>query len=90
MSSISNQDRWNALARKGVLCSQPKLDLTPEKAQAYINKKGFYPESLEGKQVLCLASGGGQQSIGFALLGAQVTVVDFSEEQLKKDRKTSL
>jgi len=39
--------------------------------------------------VLCLACGGGQQSIGFALLGAEVTVVDFSEEQLAKDKLVS-
>ncbi len=38
---------------------------------------------------MCLASGGGQQSIGFALLGADVTVVDFSEEQLKKDSQVA-
>ncbi|MCI4671916.1 MAG: class I SAM-dependent methyltransferase [Bacteroidia bacterium] len=82
----SNEERWNKLAKNGVLCSQPKLELSPETALSYINQKGHYPESLEGKHVLCLASGGGQQSIAFALLGAQVTVVDFSEGQLEKDK----
>ena len=84
--SKENEEKWDELARNGVLCSQPKLELTPETAQAYINRHGFYQESLKGKDVLCLASGGGQQSIGFALLGANVTVVDFSEEQLDKDK----
>lgn len=84
--SKENEAKWDALSRNGVLCSQPKLALTLEEAMAYINRRGFYDTSLEGKQVLCLASGGGQQSIAFALLGAQVTVVDFSEEQLAKDR----
>jgi SAM-dependent methyltransferase len=41
---------------------------------------------LEGVDVLCLASGGGQQSAVFGLLGAYVTVVDSSEGQLKGDR----
>lgn len=82
----SNEKIWDELAKAGVLCSQPKLDLTPEAAKQYINKNGFYDNNFEGKSVLCLACGGGQQSIGFALLGAKVTVVDFSEEQLEKDK----
>jgi SAM-dependent methyltransferase len=85
-STQRNEQIWDELAQQGVLCSQPKLHLTPESAKEYINRHGFYPESLEGKDVLCLACGGGQQSIGFALLGANVTVVDFSEQQLEKDR----
>ncbi|PSR52717.1 hypothetical protein AHMF7605_03840 [Adhaeribacter arboris] len=88
MDAVSQQNKqlWNELARQGVVCSQPKLGLTPEQAHQYLNKHGFYPASLAGKNVLCLASGGGQQSISFALLGAQVTVVDFSQVQLEKDQ----
>jgi len=89
MHTSPNELKWDELARNGVLCSQPKRSLTPEKAHTYLNRHGFYPSSLKGKSVLCLASGGGQQSIGFALLGAAVTVVDFSEEQLKKDREVA-
>ncbi len=44
---------------------------------------------VDGADVLCLASGGGQQSAVFGLLGAQVTVVDFSEKQLEGDRKAA-
>lgn len=84
--SIKNEKIWDQLAQNGVLCSQPRLELTIEEAQNYINQNGFYPHSLVGKNVLCLASGGGQQSIAFALLGANVTVVDFSKEQLEKDQ----
>ena len=85
-----NEKTWDELARNGVLCSQPKIKLTREEAKNYINRHGFYNDSLNDKKVLCLASGGGQQSIGFALLGADVTVVDFSEEQLEKDKLVSL
>lgn len=81
-----NELKWDRLAENGVLCSQPKLNLTPEEAKTYINRNGFYEQDLQGKSVLCLASGGGQQSIGFTLLGATVTVVDFSQQQLEKDR----
>jgi ubiquinone/menaquinone biosynthesis C-methylase UbiE len=81
-----NEKKWDKLALNGVLCSQPKLGLSIEEAKNYLNRHGFYKDDFKGKNVLCLASGGGQQSIAFALLGANVTVVDFSEEQLKKDR----
>ena len=39
-----------------------------------------------GKDVLCLASGGGQQSAVFGLLGAHVTALDLCEGQLRADR----
>jgi SAM-dependent methyltransferase len=42
--------------------------------------------AVEGKDVLCLASGGGQQSAVFGLLGARVTVLDLCEGQLRGDR----
>ena len=41
--------------------------------------------NIKGKKVLCLASGGGQQSAMFSLLGADVTVVDISQGQLGGD-----
>lgn len=41
--------------------------------------------SLEGKKVLGLASGGGQQMPIFAALGAQCTVLDYSEKQLESE-----
>ncbi len=44
---------------------------------------------LEGKDVLCLASGGGQQSAAFGVLGANVTVLDLSETQLQRDRQAA-
>lgn len=41
---------------------------------------------IEGEHVLCLASGGGQQSAFFGILGAQVVVLDIAEAQLEQDR----
>ena len=41
---------------------------------------------LKGKKVLGLASGGGQQMPIFAALGAQCTVLDYSEKQLDSER----
>jgi SAM-dependent methyltransferase len=42
--------------------------------------------ALPGKEVLCLASGGGQQGPILAAAGAQVTVLDNSPRQLAQDR----
>ncbi len=39
-----------------------------------------------GKDVLCLANGGGQQSVAFSMLGCRVSVLDLSELQLERDR----
>ena len=41
---------------------------------------------VRGRDVLCLASGGGQQSPVLAAAGARVTSYDLSDEQLGKDR----
>ena len=50
----------------------------------------FVPHSwfgdLKGKKVLGLASGGGQQMPVFAALGAECTVLDYSEKQLESER----
>lgn len=45
----------------------------------------WFPNSVEGLKVLCLASGGGQQAPVLAAAGADVTVVDISRSQLDKD-----
>lgn len=86
MDSIAhyNQSRWAALARHNAVFTRPQLDLNPQTARALVDPEGRLGR-LAGKQVLCLASGGGQQSVAFALLGAQVTVVDLSPVQLQRD-----
>src|SRR4051794_14785732 len=80
-----NKDRWEDLAAANVEYSRPLLDLTPDSARRLVDPYGVMGE-VNDKQVLCLASGGGQQSVAFALLGAHVTVLDLSETQLERDR----
>jgi SAM-dependent methyltransferase len=84
----TNRWRWNALATANVEWSQPFLDYTPEKAAQYIGRYGILTE-VAGKKVLCLASGGGQDSVAFGLLGAEVTVLDLSDIQLERDRQAA-
>ncbi|MEO0895285.1 MAG: methyltransferase domain-containing protein [Bacteroidota bacterium] len=89
MADKNNEEIWNRLVQHDVLCSRPRMDLTIETAKSYLTRLAWYGSDIDGKKVLCLACGGGQQSIAFALLGAEVTVVDFSEEQLKKDQEVA-
>lgn len=46
----------------------------------------WFPQDLQGIDVLCLASGGGQQAPVLAAAGANVTVLDNSPRQLAQDR----
>ena len=50
-----------------------------------LDGRGWLPESVAGLDVLCLASGGGWQSILYAVAGANVTVVDLSDSMLELD-----
>ncbi|TET97549.1 MAG: class I SAM-dependent methyltransferase [Anaerolineales bacterium] len=64
-------------ARRG----QWEIILTPSKPVP----RAWFPD-LEGLDVLCLASGGGQQGPILAAAGAKVTILDNSQKQLEQDR----
>ncbi|HLK61205.1 MAG TPA: class I SAM-dependent methyltransferase [Chthonomonadaceae bacterium] len=83
-----NRERWQALADADALFTRPALHLTTDSAREYVDPEGLFGD-LAGKDVLCLAGGGGQQSGAFALLGARVTVFDLSEAQLARDRQVA-
>lgn len=85
-----NEERWEALVEADALFTRPMLDLDADKARAYLDLKRLgLPDDLAGRKVLCLAGGGGQQSAAFALLGADVTVLDISSGQLERDRSAA-
>ena len=79
-----NIERWKALVDANALFTRPRFDLTPDSARQLIDGQGRLGE-IAGKDVLCLAGGGGKQSEAFALLGAHVTVFDLSEAQLQRN-----
>lgn len=81
-----NQARWNALSRAGVEFARPYLELDEAQAWHFLDEDGLLDDPT-GRQVLVLAGGGGQQTACFALLGAEVTVLDLSDEQLERDRE---
>ncbi len=85
---VEKRDRWTIpvstaavdAARKG----RWEILLTPSKPVP----AAWFPE-LPGLDVLCLASGGGQQGPILAAAGAVVTVFDNSPRQLEQDREVA-
>ncbi len=90
-----NREFWDREVEKGNVWTRPvgpeiiaaarrgdwHIVLTPTKP---VPRNWFPP--LEGRRVLCLASGGGQQGPVLAATGAEVTVFDNSPKQLEQDR----
>jgi SAM-dependent methyltransferase len=79
-----NRKRWEGLVDANALFTQPWLDLDVRSARERLDPWGVLGD-LSNRDVLCLASGGGQQSAAFAVLGANVTVLDISDGQLQQD-----
>jgi ubiquinone/menaquinone biosynthesis C-methylase UbiE len=79
------QRRWKALGKVGALFTRPWLDLDAAAARQRLDPDGVLGE-IRSKEVLCVAGGGGQQSVAFGVLGAAVAVLDFDAGQLERDR----
>jgi thiopurine S-methyltransferase (Se/Te detoxification family) len=85
---VARANRWTvpatpeavAAARRG----EWEVVLTPQKPVP----RAWFPD-LAGADVLCLASGGGQQAPIFAAAGARVTLLDASPAQLGQDRSVA-
>jgi SAM-dependent methyltransferase len=90
-----NSKAWDEEVAKGSVWSIP---VSPDeiaavrkgKLRVILSPSKPVPDSwikdLKDKDVLCLAGGGGQQGPLLAAAGARVTVLDASQEQLKKDQ----
>jgi len=80
-----NRAAYNQLVSDGAVFSRVATDEECQRPLAVLDSRGWLPKSVQGKQVLCLAAGGGWQSILYATAGAQVTVVDLSPGMLALD-----
>lgn len=100
--TVTNKKWWEKMVKEKCGFTIPWLDLNLIVVQKFANGQlkeipeplnDIFPASVlvdvKGKNVLCLASGGGQQSAVFGLLGAKITVVDISEGQLSGDEKAA-
>lgn len=90
-----NSKTWDNWAENGCEWSQPITHEEYIKAKSgewgvYLTPCRFVPKEwfgeLEGKKLLGLASGGGQQMPIFTALGADCTVFDYSDRQLEAER----
>ena len=90
-----NRKAWDKLVEKGNRWTIPvsRKEITAArdgKWEIYLTEskpvpRAWFPDIKE-KQILCLASGGGQQGPILAAAGAVVTVFDNSPKQLEKDQ----
>src|SRR5438093_2500911 len=82
---VEKGNRWTVPVGPEAIAAARRGDwqvvLTPTKP---VPRDWFPP--LAGREVLCLASGGGQQAPLLAAAGASVTVLDNSPAQLAQDR----
>jgi SAM-dependent methyltransferase len=83
----NNRRVWNSLADNGSLFAKVATDEECSRPLKVLDGRGWLPESVAGLDVLCLASGGGWQSVLYAVAGASVTVVDVSESMLQLDTR---
>jgi SAM-dependent methyltransferase len=82
---VERGNRWTVPVSEVVIAAARRGEweilLTPSQPVP----RAWFPD-LEGIDVLCLASGGGQQGPVLAAAGAKVTVLDNSPRQLEQDR----
>ena len=91
-----NRNAWDTAVSKGNIWTHPVSPGIIAKArqgewgilltETKKTPRSWFPTTLNGVDVLCLASGGGQQGPVLAAVGANVTVFDNSPAQLAQDR----
>jgi SAM-dependent methyltransferase len=82
-----NRRAWDGRAERGDRFTKPVGDEEVADPLAAVDGCGWLGGDIRGLRVLCLAAGGGRQSVLYAAAGAEVTVVDISPEMLALDRK---
>jgi SAM-dependent methyltransferase len=82
-----NRAAWNRLAEERSQFTRVATDEECRDPLGTLDGRGWLPPSVRGLSVLCLAAGGGWQSILYAAAGAEVTVVDISPSMLRLDER---
>ncbi len=85
----ANQQCYDTLAADRAALCQPASDAEVADPLRTVDPLGWLGRSIAGKDVLCLAAGGGRQSALYASAGANVTVVDLSPAMLELDRQVA-
>jgi len=86
---VRHENKWTVPVSREVVArartGEWSVLMTPTKPVP----RSWFPISLNGLDILCLASGGGQQGPILAAAGANVTVFDNSTKQLAQDKHVS-
>ena len=85
--SSFNRERWNGLVRAGVLYSRPNWTWTEASAREVVDEAGLLGDG--GARRFCPGRRRRPAVGRSGLLGAQVTVLDLSDEQLEQDRRAA-
>ena len=85
----TNQQCYDLLAAARAPLCKPASDAELANPLGTVDPLGWLGSSIVGRTVLCLAAGGGRQSVLYASAGAQVTVVDLSPAMLELDRQAA-
>ena len=87
--AVENENRWTVPVSSNDVhrarCGDWRVVLTPTRPVP----PAWFGE-IVGREVLCLASAGGQQAPILAAAGAHVTVLDNSPRQLERDQEVAL
>jgi ubiquinone/menaquinone biosynthesis C-methylase UbiE len=82
-----NRAAWDRLAESESCFARVASDEECRNPLSLLDGHGWLEDRVAGRDVLCLAAGGGWQSILYASAGANVTVVDVSPSMLKLDAR---
>ena len=86
---VENGNEWTRPAGPEVIARAQAGDWSVVLVGYQPVPRGWFPAELAGAEVLCLASGGGQQGPVLAAAGAAVTVLDNSPRQLGRDQEVA-
>ncbi len=85
----NNRKVYDAMAVAQAPLCRPAKDEELANPLGTVDAAGWLGPSIAGKNLLCLAAGGGRQSSLYAAAGAKVTVVDLSGAMLELDRRVA-
>jgi len=80
------KDRWTVPVDSDTIARARKGNWSIQLTSVKPAPRNWFPDSLNGLNILCLAAGGGQQGPILAAAGVRVTELDYSEKQLAQDR----
>lgn len=86
---VANSNQWTRPVGPEVIARARAGDWSVVLIGSREVPRGWFPAELVGADVLCLASGGGQQGPVLSAAGAVVTVLDNSPQQLGRDREVA-